>query len=116
MNPPKIDSYKFGQIVIDGQSYTSDVIILPDRVIAGWWRIEGHSLHTQDLQAVFEVSPEVLVIGQGAVSRMRVPDSTCQALKAAGIEVIAQPTKEAIESYNSLRQQRTVAAALHLTC
>lgn len=116
MASPKINSYKFGQIVIDGQSYTSDVIILPERVIAGWWRIEGHSLHTEDLQAVFEVAPEVLVIGQGAVSRMKVPESTRQALKAVGIEVIAQPTQEAIEAYNSLRQQRTVAAALHLTC
>jgi len=30
----KIDSYSFGRIVIDGQVYTSDVIIYPDRVDA----------------------------------------------------------------------------------
>jgi hypothetical protein len=45
MIPPKIDSYKFGRIVIDGQAYSRDVIILPDRVIRDWWRDSGHILH-----------------------------------------------------------------------
>ncbi len=116
MTPPKVDSYRFGRIVIDGQSYTSDVIILPNRVIPKWWRKEGHSLHVDDLKVVFEAAPQVLVIGQGAVSRMVIPDDTRQALEAAGMEVIALPTQEAIQTYNSLSQQRTVAAALHLTC
>ena len=37
-------------------------------------------------------------------------------LQAADIELIAQPTKEACRTYNHLREQRTVAAVLHLTC
>lgn len=116
MSIPRIESYRFGHIVIDGQTHIKDVIILPDRVIGGWWRREGHALHTEDLEAVFKAAPEVLVVGTGAHGRMCIADETGQALQAAGIEVIAQDTQAATETYNRLRQERAVAAALHLTC
>ena len=112
----KIDSYKFGRIVIDGQAYSRDVIILPDQVIRDWWRGSGHVLNPDDLRYVFEASPEVLVVGQGSVSRMQVLDETKQALKEAGIELISLPTKEACQKYNEVRTQCAAAAALHLTC
>jgi hypothetical protein len=114
--PAKIESYRFGRIVIEGQVHHKDVIILPDRVIGGWWRKEGHALHPEDLEAVFEAAPEVLVVGQGAYGRMRVTDETEQALQDAGIKLIALPSEEAAETYNRLRGERAVAAALHLTC
>ena len=63
MIPKKIDSYRFGHIVIDGQVYSQDVIILSDRVIRDWWRGSGHILHPDDLLLVFEASPKVLVVG-----------------------------------------------------
>ena len=52
MKVPQIESYRFGHIVIDGQSYTRDVILLADRVIPNWWRKEGHALYPEDLAAV----------------------------------------------------------------
>jgi hypothetical protein len=112
----KIDSYRFGQITIDGKAYHKDVIILPDRVVAGWWRKEGHTLHPEDLEAVLDAAPEVLVVGQGASGLMRVAPETEQALRTAGIELIALSTGQAVEAYNRLRGERAVAAALHLTC
>jgi len=39
-----IDSYQFGEVVIDGVRYTSDCIILGGDVQADWWRKQGHSL------------------------------------------------------------------------
>jgi len=116
MSASRIEAYRFGHIVIDGQSYSKDVIILPDQVLDGWWRKEGHSLHPDDLEAVFEAAPEVLVVGQGAYGRMQVADATERALQGAGIELVALPTQEAVEAYNSIRKERTAAAALHLTC
>lgn len=113
---PHIESFRFGVIVIDGQSHTRDVIVLPDRVIGGWWRKEGHTLHTEDLEAVIEASPEVLVVGQGTYSHMQVTRDTQQALQEAGIELMALPTENACQTYNNLRKQRPVAAALHLAC
>jgi hypothetical protein len=112
----KIESYRFGRIVIDGQTHNKDVIILPERVIGGWWRKEGHILHPEDLEVVFEAAPEVLIVGQGASGLMRVAKETEQALRDAGIELIALPTGQAVEAYNRLREERVTATALHLTC
>ena len=113
---PHIESYRFGYIRVDGQAHDRDVIILPDRVIGGWWRKEGHALHPEDLEAVFEAAPQVLIVGQGAYGKMRVTPETRQALSAAGIELVAAPTEEACQTYNTLRERRVVSAALHLTC
>jgi hypothetical protein len=115
--PPRIGSYEFGRIEIDGQTYTSDVVILPGGAKADWWRTEGHTLAASDLAAVLAASPQVLVIGQGAHGQMRVPDETLRQLRQTGIEVICAPTDQAVGIYNA----RTagggdVAAALHLTC
>jgi hypothetical protein len=116
MGTPSIDSYRFGRIVIDGQPHSKDVIILPDRVIANWWRRKGHSLQAADLKDVLASQPALLVIGQGTYGRMAVTGEARQALEQAGIEWVAQPTKQACETYNQLRDQKAVAAALHLTC
>jgi hypothetical protein len=103
--------------VIDGQTYTSDVIILPDGVRGNWWREEGHDLRPGDLTAVLEASPEVLVVGQGAHGMMKVPERTRRQLREAGIEPVCAPTGEAVDTYNRhIQQDRRTAAALHLTC
>jgi hypothetical protein len=116
MSSPKIDKYKFGQIVIDGEIHNKDVIILPERVIAGWWRREGHALQPEDLEVLLEHSLDVLCVGQGAYGRMRVTAAAREALKAAGIELVSEDTESACQRYNQLREQCKAAAALHLTC
>jgi len=113
---PKIDRYQFGEIVVDGQRYSSDVIVYPDHVESHWWREEGHSLAPEDIWQVLQSPPDVLVIGQGNSSRMDVPHETRRRLQDAGIQVIAEPTDRACETYNQLRTKKRVAAALHLTC
>lgn len=114
--PPAIDHYRFGAITVDGQRHTRDLIILPERVIAGWWRKEGHMLHPDDLTVVLEAVPEVLVVGTGAYGMMRVTEETRLALEAAGIRLVVAPTAEAVKTYNDLCEKARVAAALHLTC
>jgi hypothetical protein len=116
MPSPYIDSYQFGQIVIDRQVFTQDVIILPECIIPNWWRQSGHNLSVEDLKEVFDAKPEVLLIGQGAYSRMRVPPQTEQALQKAGIEVIAQTSQTVCKLYNELRLKKRAALVIHLTC
>lgn len=116
MSIPQIEHYCFGQITIDGVKYSKDVIIFPNRVRSNWWRQEGHNLTVQDLSEVLASPPEVLVIGRGSVGRMDVSAETKAAAQTAGIEVIAQSTGDACETYNRLRQTRRVVAVLHLTC
>lgn len=121
-----IESYKFGAIVVDGKNYASDVIILPERVIDGWWRKEGHRLHVEDLEEVLkhEPKPEVLVLGTGYYGLMKVSPEAENILESCEIELVAQPTREAIQIFNKLLQnnllanksKRIVIGAFHLTC
>jgi len=111
-----IDSYDFGRIVINGKRYNSDLIVFPDKVRDGWWRKEGHRLHVEDLKNVLEAKPEVLVVGTGYSGLMRVPPETRKYVESEGIELIAQNTAEACETFNRLVKSRKVVAALHLTC
>ena len=111
-----IDSYKFGEIVIEGIKYTSDIIVFPHRVMGGWWRKEGHRLSPEDLGEVIIERPAVLVVGTGDSGLMEVPPRTRQFLEARGIELVAQPTDQAWRTYNQLSPSKKVVAALHLTC
>ena len=113
---PRIEHYRFGEITVDGQRHTRDLIILPERVIANWWRKEGHALHPEDLAEVLEAAPQALVVGTGAHGLMEVPEGTRRALEEAGIRLIAAPTAQAVIKYNELLDKMPVAAALHLTC
>jgi len=112
-----IDSYKFGEIVIDGVSYNSDLIILEGTVESGWWRKQGHSLAAEDLVSVIASRPSVLVAGCGASGLMQVPEQTRQLLQENGIELEALDTQKAVQRFNELAQAGAdVAAAMHLTC
>jgi hypothetical protein len=111
-----IESYSFGQIKIDGQHYTTDVIIYPERVDAGWWRKEGHSLCAEDLRDIIAAKPEVLIIGCGASGVLKIPPQTQDYITSLGIELIALPTGTACRRYNELSKKKRVVAGLHLTC
>jgi hypothetical protein len=111
----RIQKYEFGSIVIDGKTYTSDVIVFPDRVRDRWWRKEGHRLDVDDLEEVLEFRPEVLVVGTGYSGLMEVPEETLRYLEMKNIEVHVAPTREAVRIFNGLEGRRVVGA-FHLTC
>ncbi len=110
-----IDDYRFGHIVIDGREHSKDVIVLPDRVVANWWRKDGHSLVLEDLSEVIEQLPPKLVVGSGAYGRMEPDLNAIEALEARGVSIEILPTEDAVKRYREL-DPATSAAALHLTC
>ncbi|TET91774.1 MAG: hypothetical protein E3J35_01155 [Methanomassiliicoccales archaeon] len=112
----RINSYDFGKIVIDGVTYTSDVILLEGRVNSSWWRREGHRLEAADLEEVVQANPEFLVIGTGHSGAMKVPQETQEFLRSKGIDFAIQKTEDACKTFNQSVQERKAAAALHLTC
>lgn len=112
----KITQYSFGRITVGDKTYTSDVIIFPDKVNSSWWRKEGHYLQPDDLEDVVSSGIKILVIGTGASGVMKVPKETLEFLASKGIEAYALRTSEAVEMYNKLEAMKPVVAALHLTC
>jgi hypothetical protein len=111
-----IDAYDFGRIVVDGNAFTTDVIIFPDRVMDEWWRKDGHVLHVEDVELIVKEKPEVLIVGTGKYGVMRVSPQTREYIESKGIELIIEPTEKACEIYNEISQDKKVVAALHLTC
>jgi hypothetical protein len=111
-----IDAYHFGRIVIDGTTYSSDLIIFPDRIEAAWWRREGHVLHIEDIESIVAAKPDVLIVGTGKYGVMTVPHETRAYLHANGVDVLVEPTDKAVELYNYYAGAKKVVAALHLTC
>lgn len=111
-----IDSYDFGQIVINGRKYTKDIIIFPDRVQVDWWRDDSHKLAIKDIALIFDEKPEILLVGTGAPGMMKVFPEVEREAEARDIRLIVQPTEEACDTYNQLSQAQKVIAVLHLTC
>ncbi len=111
-----IDSYSFGEINVNGEKFTNDVKIFPNKVKGDWWRKEGHSLHPEDIEDVIEKSPVVLIVGTGAYGRVSIPEKTRNFIESKGIKLIAKKTEEACKNYNELKDEKKPVAALHLTC
>jgi hypothetical protein len=116
LTPPSLTDYAFGGIQVDGEHHREDLIVLPDRVVPSWWRRRGHRLQLVDMETIFEAAPEVLVVGQGYFGRMKVDSPVVVELRRRNIELRAEWTAKAVDSYQQLRERRRVVAALHLTC
>ena len=111
-----IDSYQFGQIVVNGKKYISDVIIFPDRVRDNWWRRTGHQLCLKDVAEVMTENPEVLVVGTGAAGLMKVLPEVERGVETQGIKLIVEATDRACHTYNHICHSQKVVATLHITC
>jgi len=111
-----IDSYSFGNMVIDGKTYTTDLIVYPDRVDSSWWRQEGHYLQKADLSDIVAAAPDLLIIGTGNMGVMSVPEKTIAFLNSHGIDVLVEKTGTAVELFNNRSKDRKTVGAFHLTC
>jgi len=111
-----VDSYSFGSVRVDGETYDHDLIYSKGQVTR-WWREKGHKVKVGDIQLLLDQSPDVVVFGTGAMGVMRVGNKALAALHEAGIEVVVEPSAEAIARFNALvAEGRDVALAIHLTC
>ncbi|KPL19849.1 MAG: hypothetical protein AMJ92_01410 [candidate division Zixibacteria bacterium SM23_81] len=116
MFSPKIEEYRFGYIVIDGRSYSSDVIIHAQGVEPDWWRMQGHSLSPHDVKSILDRNPEILVVGTGGSGMMVVTEETRRLIRHLGIQLVVERTQRACHTYNRLSPSKRTVAALHLTC
>lgn len=111
----RLEDHSFGRVTVDGQEHTRDLIVLPNRVVSGWWRRDGHSLVMEDLEEVLGELPARLVLGVGAYGRLRPSPAVIAELERRRVRVECLPTDAAVRRYGELDERSTVAA-LHLTC
>jgi hypothetical protein len=111
-----VDSYRFGEVVVEGRRFRTDITITCDGSVSSWWRREGHVLNVEDLKGVLCDDLEVLVVGTGDSGGMVVPEDTRGFVSSLGIDLFTEKTASACERYNSLLGEKKVALAIHLTC
>ena len=117
--PVKIESYRFGEIVIDGIRYTKDLKIIKGKIFGNWWRSQGHTLQLSDIMDVVAAKPGTLIVGTGAYGRMVLSPGLSEELESRGIRIEALSTEQAIKKFNELSSRNgheAVALAVHLTC
>ena len=112
----RIQRFLSGEIVIDGERYTRDLIVFEDAVRQSWWRKDGHLLQMDDLREVLAVKPEALIVGTGTNEQMKVSPEVITHTRQAGIELLQFDTRRACQTFNHLQGKRRIVAVLHLTC
>ena len=111
-----IESYTFGRMEVDGHTYTSDLIIFPDKVDDSWWRESGHRVCLKDIEDVFNEDPEAIIIGTGFSGLMKVEEEVKRHTQSKGIILIIEKTKKAVQSFNTMASKKKTIGAFHLTC
>ena len=112
----KIEKYIFGKMKINGENYTSDLIIYPDRINTSWWRKKGHLVQMEDLDEILKQKPDILIIGTGYMGLMKVEQKVKKELSNLKIKFYIERSKKAVEIFNNIQSDKKVVAAFHLTC
>ncbi|MFO7865909.1 MAG: MTH938/NDUFAF3 family protein [Candidatus Aminicenantes bacterium] len=111
-----IESYSFGKMKINSDLYSKDLIVFPDRIDSPWRRKSGHCLELEDIQAILEENPEVLIVGTGYAGRMKVNEDLIRKCRELDIELIIKKTKTAMKEFNKYCSRKKTCGAFHLTC
>ncbi len=111
-----IEHYEFGRLEANGRSFAADLIILPDRIQASWWRREGHRLVLADLENVLQEDIQALIIGTGFLGLMKVDEEVKRAAREKQVEFHVDRTGKAVKLFNRLSGLKKTAGAFHLTC
>ncbi len=118
---PKIDSTSFGQIAIEGQRYSHDVVIHLDGSVTKRKKklskkIYGtsHKISLEEAKHVYEAGAEKVLIGGGQFNRAQLSEQAEAFFQDKGVEVAITSTSEAIEAWN--QAEGAVIGLFHVTC
>jgi uncharacterized protein len=107
-----IRAYNQGYIIVNNQSIRQSVIVTPERIITDWPPQCFAELQAAHLEWLFELQPEIVLLGTGARQQFPHPRLTYPLLNR-GIGVEVMDTAAACRTYNFIMAEgRQVAAAL----
>jgi len=119
-----IEKTRFGQIVIDGKKYSTDLYITIDGAIIKRKKelskpiSKGHTvLGPKEIQFLLDQEPDTIVIGKGQYGILPIPKESRELLETSGKVIIEDKTPVVIPLLNTLMKEKAkVVAVLHLTC
>lgn len=117
---PKILSQAWGKIEVEGFGEFKDVKLYPGGARKWDWRETGTDhdpgVQVADADELIEHGAQVVILTQGVLGALKVPDETIAALEARGVTVQTAKTPKAIELYDQLREKEAVGILIHSTC
>ncbi len=114
-----ITHYTFGKIIIDGDSFTDDLVILPDGKITSWsFDYTNHIINSKNLEPLINGEVKEIIIGTGHSGQATLAEETLKFLEGLGIKGIKAkelPTGKAVKLFNA-SEKKGLLVFLHLTC
>lgn len=111
---------KFGEIELDGERYTKDVVIQAGRIrkrkkkpSKSYRARYGHT--PLSLDEVIPWHGQRLIVGTGAFGRLPIMPEVADEAERRGIELVALPTGEACQLIDECPDAE-INAILHVTC
>jgi hypothetical protein len=118
----KIDHTAFGSITIDGQRYEYDIVIgLNDQVRKRRKKLSkkiygtSHTISIDEAKDIYEKSAELLIIGTGQYSQIKLSDEAKNYFKKKECRVQLLATPEACKAWNKSENKKTIGL-FHITC
>ncbi len=108
-----IQSYRPGEIRIQGELIYTNVIVSQDSLLTDWQPGQFHQLSLTDFRPVLDMEPEIILFGTGASQRF--PDiALLTEILKAGIAIEVMETGAACRTFNVLvgEYRKAVAALL----
>jgi hypothetical protein len=117
----KIDKFSFGSIIIDGRRYSRDVLIFADGTVkkrkGSFLMFGSHNIKKGEIEEIAQDAPEAIIVGTGTDGKARLAPDVESWAKERNLNLIVQPSEEAIAKLTELMEQRKkVAALIHITC
>ncbi len=108
----RIDAYETGLIIVNGTSYSSSLILTPDKLITNWAPKRFADLALQHIEQIAALDPEIIILGTGQKSHF-LDQKLITPIHELKIGFEIMDTGAACRCYNVLNSEgRKVAAAL----
>lgn len=108
----KIDKIDFGEIIIDGRSFYSDVSISAGGDVEHLPK--SHSIGAGDIAPLLKGKPDCFVIGTGMEGSVGIAEEVGEILENKGIKFFIDKTPNAADIFNGLVASGKKAAGIFL--
>lgn len=110
-----VTAYGEGYVSVNAVRHSDNLVVLPDRLIAGWTQASFETLSVADFELLAALDSEIILLGTGNQLRFPRPELLQPLVKAQkGIEVM--DVQAACRTYNVLISEGRRAAAALIFC
>lgn len=77
----------------------------------------SHKIKKEEIEELIQGQPEIIIVGTGTNDAARVAPDIASWAKERNLELLLQPSYDAVAMLNELTaQEKEVAALIHITC